>query len=125
MTIATCRAPDSFMDVVVTPDADSVTLEETGIRWRGQDDTVPETVIPSTWQGSPSYHAVYLYRADSGELGMIHHNGDEDVASLLPAGSELLTRICSWALRTDTDTPETVEIHRVVIVDEPPQEGTP
>lgn len=125
MSTATSRAPDSFVDVAVTAGVDSVTLAETDIRWRGQDDTIPKTVIASTWQGSPSYHAVYLYRADDGELGIIHHDGDEDVSTLIPAGSELLTRLVSWALRTDTDTPDTVEIHRLVITNEPQKEATP
>lgn len=125
MSVTQCKDRGSFVDVAVTAGVDSVTLAETDIRWRGQDDTIPETVIASTWQGSPSYHAVYLYRADDGELGIIHHDGDEDVSTLIPTGSELLTRLVSWALRTDTDTPETVEIHRLVITSEQQEEAAP
>lgn len=122
MSITQCRARDSHVDVAITPTVDSVVLAETVIRWRGIEDTVPETAITSSWQGSPSLHAVYLFLErgeDRDELGLIHHEGDENVTELLPPGAELLTRIASWSLRTDEDTPETVEIHRVVIVPEP------
>lgn len=122
MSVSTSRAPDSHVDVAITPTVDSVDLAKTVIRWRGIEDTIPAMSLPCTWPGSPQSFGLYLYQDDDGELALIYENTPETVDTKLPPGASLLTRIASWSLREPTDTPETVEIHRVVIVPEPEPE---
>lgn len=122
MSTTHVRDRDSHVDVAITPTVESVVLTGTVIRWRGVEDTIPAMSLPCTWPGSPQSFGLYLYQDADGELALIYEDTPETVDSKLPPGASLLTRIASWSLREPTDTPETVEIHRVVIVPEPEPE---